>query len=271
MIKAYLEYSEKVKNLSNRTVNEYRKELRGWKEWLEHRGLSLKEVTKSTVDAFVMDEHERGMKPETIKKRVTAIRSFYQWTKREGITTENPARWCQSPKSERPMPKVASVAALDEYLRQPVETERAERVHLLVAILLETGVRLSEALGIRWYDIDTELQRIKVYGKGRKERFVYYGNRTKRELSMTQVISPYVLNFTGERELRRELSDEVSEYVEGIHPHMLRHTFATALLNKGCPLKDVSELMGHAHVATTERYTHVAHQHISEQYKQYLF
>lgn len=271
MIKAYLEYQEKVKNLSVRTRQEYRKDLKVWAAWLKLRHLNLRQVTKAQIDAYLMDEHERGMKPETIKKRLTAVRVFYEWAWREGYTKENPARWCQSPKGEQRLPKTASVAQLDAYLNSPIQSLRSERVHLLVALLLETGLRLSEALNVRWRDIDSEQQTIHVVGKGRKERVVFYGHRLSALLDRCVPMGDHILTWRSDRRLREDLRNEVGDYVEGIHPHMLRHTYATALLNQGCPLKDVSVLMGHAHVTTTERYTRVATERLQTQYNNYQF
>lgn len=269
MITTYLTYCEKVKNLTPRTLEEYKKDLHVFTEWLDERHATLRQVTKTTVDAYLMDEHDRGMKPETIKKRLTAVRMFFQWASREGYMAENPAKWCQSPKNAQTLPKVADSSALDIYLNTPILGPRSLRVHKLVSLLLDTGLRLGEAMRLTWADVDPTTQTIRVTGKGRKERYVFFGHRFAKYVDPTALMSDYVLQFDGERTLRRELSAEVGRYVPGIHPHMLRHTFATSLLNNGCPLKDCSVLMGHAHVATTERYTHVALSRIKTAYEQY--
>lgn len=271
MIQSYLEYQEKVKNLSPRTCGEYRKDLGVFCAWLESRGRKLTEVTKATVDAYLMDEHERGMQPETIKKRLSAVRNFYQWAKHEGIVSENPAWFCQSPKRVEKLPKTADVAQLDKYLGTPIFDDQSARVHLLVALLMETGLRLTEALSIRRCDIDMSSRCIVIFGKGRKERVVFYGERTARMLQGMPPMGDHVLEFSSERQLRRELTDEVGVYVDGVHPHMLRHTFATALLNNGIALKDLSVLMGHAHVTTTERYARVALVRQHAEYSRYMF
>lgn len=271
MIHSFLEYQEKVKNLSPRTCGEYRKDLGVFCTWLQQRGRKLTEVNKSTVDAYLMDEHDRGMEPVTIKKRLTAVRMFYQWAAHEGIVSENPARFCQSPKRVEKLPKTADVGQLDKYLRTPIFGAQSARVHLLVALLMETGLRLTEALSIRRRDIDQNSNSITVYGKGRKERVVFFGARTARMLEGCPAMGDHLLEFSSERELRRELADEVGGYVNGVHPHMLRHTFACALINNGMALKDVSVLMGHAHVTTTERYARVALQRQHSEYKRYMF
>lgn len=271
MIQTYLQYQEKVKNLTPRTCGEYRKDLGVFCTWLERRGRKLTEVTKSTVDAYLMDEHDRGMQPETIKKRLTAVRMFYQWAWHEGIVKENPARFCQPPKREEKLPRTADVRQLDKYLATPITSARSARVHLLVSLLLETGLRLTEALGIQWDDINQDRRSIYVYGKGRKQRVVFYGERTRHFLDACVVMGDHLLTFQSERRLREELSDEVGEYVPGIHPHMLRHTFATALLNHGMALKDVSVLMGHAHESTTERYARIALDRQQSEYSRHIF
>lgn len=269
MIQAYLKYQRGVKNLTPRTLQEYRKELRMFATWAKERRFEIKSMTKARIDAFLMDEHERGMRPETIKKRLTAVRMFYQWAWHEGLISENPARFCQSPKGEQRLPKTANVGMIDSYLRTPIRSEKSARVHTVVALLLETGLRVGEAMSVTWDEVDMEQHTITVWGKGRKERIVFFGRRTAEILSAAPRHSQYVLPYTSDRRLREEMSDEVGRYVEGIHPHMLRHTFATALLNNGCPLKDVSVLMGHAHVTTTERYARVAVDRLQTQYTNY--
>lgn len=271
MIKSFLEYQAKVKNLTPRTCGEYRKDLGVFAAWLQLRGRKLTEVSKSTVDAYLMDLHDRGMQPETIKKRLTAVRMFYQWAWHDGLMAENPARFCQSPKPALKLPRTAEVSQLDNYLGTPISSSRSARVHLLVALLLETGMRLSEAMDVRWRDIDRHQRMITIWGKGRKQRIVFFGKRTADLLEVLPSMGDHLLNFSCERRLREELSDEVGRYVKGIHPHMLRHTFATAMLNAGCPLKDVSVLMGHAHVTTTERYARVAINRLQTQYTNYQF
>lgn len=271
MIRSFLEYQEKVKNLTPRTCGEYRKDLGVFVTWLQQRGRKLTDVNKSTVDAYLMDEHDRGMQPETIKKRLTAVRMFYQWAKHEGLVTDNPAWFCQSPKRVEKLPKTASVTQLDNYLSTPIFDDRSGRIHLLVALLMETGLRLTEALSIRPCDIDFKSRCVVIYGKGRKERYVFFGHRTARFLQGLSPMGGHLLEFSSERELRRELTDEVGSFCPGIHPHMLRHTFATALLNNGMALKDVSVMMGHAHVTTTERYARVALIRQQTEYSKYMF
>ena len=271
MIYTFIEFQKKVKNLSTRTVTEYQKELRVFTDWLQARNCELRNVTKAQVDAFVMDEHDRGMKATTIKKRISVVRSFYAWAVHEGYVKDNPARFCQSPKGEKRLPRVAEVEAIDAYLRTPIRSSRSARVHLICSLLLETGLRLREAMGLKWSDINREQHMIVVTGKGRKERVAFYGKRTAEWLDRTQGMGDFVVPYASERRLREDLVNEVGGYVEGIHPHMLRHTYATALLNKGCALKDVSVLMGHAHVSTTEIYTRVATERLRSQYATYQF
>lgn len=258
MINEYLEYQAKVKNLSARTVNEYRKELKVFVGWATKYKLRWSTLTKEDVDAFVMSQHDEGMKPTTIKKRITVVRNLLQWATNEGMLSENVAKYVQSPKNRPSLPKTANVEKLDEYLSTPVRNDQSARIHVMVALMLESGLRLSEALAVRWEDLNQHDRSIKVRGKGGKERIAFFGQRTFDALALMGYQGETILNFSSERQCRRELTEEVGDYVEGIHPHMLRHTFATAMVNNGAPLKDISVLMGHTHAATTEIYTRVA-------------
>lgn len=269
MIKEFLEYQQKVKNLSARTISEYGKELRVFVGWAQNEGLRWSTLTKEDVDAFIMNQHDEGMKPATIKKRVTVVRNLLQWAVREKLLTENVAKYCQSPKNVQALPKTADVAKLDEYLSTPVKTPQSARIHLLVALMMETGLRLSEVLNLKWSDLEGGVRTVRVLGKGGKERITFYGDRTQKAFETADLRCEHVVEFTSERQCRRELTNEVGDYVEGIHPHMLRHTFATAMINKGANLKDIGTLMGHAHTTTTEIYTRVAVPRLKFSYEHY--
>lgn len=269
MIPEYLEYQAKVKNLSARTVNEYRKDLKVFVSWAAAQQLRWSTLTKSDIDRYVMSQHDAGMKPATIKKRITAVRMLLQWAYREQILPQNVAQYVQSPKNAANLPTTAEVEQIDAYLSTPVTSERSARIHALAAIILESGLRLTEVLHLKWRDLEGGVRTIKVRGKGGKERITFYGDRTQRALAELEYKGENVFNFSSERECRREMTEEMGQYIEGVHPHMLRHTFATAMVNNGANLKDISTLMGHAHTTTTEVYTRVAEKHLSKSYEQF--
>lgn len=269
MIPEYLEYQAKVKNLSARTVNEYRKDLKVFVSWAAAQQLRWSTLTKADIDRYVMSQHDAGMTPATIKKRITAVRMLLQWAYRVQILPENVAQYVQSPKNDANLPTTAEVEQIDAYLSTPVTSERSARIHALAAIILESGLRLTEALHLKWRDLEGGTRTIKVRGKGGKERITIYGDRTQRALAELEYKSDLVFNFSSERECRREMTEEMAQYIPGVHPHMLRHTFATALVNNGANLKDISTLMGHAHTTTTEVYTRVAAKHLSKSYEQF--
>lgn len=270
MIKEYLSYQQEVKGLSARTLQEYEKELRAFVKWASPRGLRWSTITKQDIDAHTRELQAAGLKPATIKRRISTIRSMYKWAEHENLVDVNPARWAQTPKRSMQIPTTAKVAAIDAYLNSHAVTTKAQEMHVAVALMLETGVRLNELIQIEAKDFNKETSSIKIVGKGRKERYVYYGERSRKALNMYKrgTQGNIITSMTAEA-LRWEMYKQVGPYSPGIHPHMLRHTFATEMIAAGIDLKTLSVLMGHANTTTTEIYVKANEKRLHAEYKKY--
>lgn len=263
MIQEFLEYQAKNKGLAEQSVEGYRKELKAFTRWASPRGLRWSTLTSKDVDAYVRDEQERGMKPRTIKKRVETLRLLYNWANHQGLLTENPARYTQTPKWGEELPKAADEQRIIEYIDSPATTREGMLVHAIVTLIYETGMRIGEVTSMRGTDIDTEQHTIRLTGKGNVERVVLYGKRFERYAEMMSK-NHRIIFYENQETYRYMMYRELP----GVNPHAIRHTFACSQLGKGMPLKSVSTLMGHKHIETTEIYARLSLDNIKNQYQQ---
>lgn len=253
MIQEFLEYQAKNKGLSEQTIAGYAKDLRNFVRWAGAQGLRWSTLTAASMDAYVMAEHERGMQPRTIRRRVAVVRLLLKWARHRGIMDNAAAAYTQSPKIRRELPKACSMTEIRAYLDTPALTRNSLLQHIIVGLIAETGMRIGEVLSLRGEDIRTEERAIWVRGKGGKDRYVYYGDYTARWAGAMSKRVGEIFDMTDEQ-CRYMMYAEVGPTVHHVHPHAIRHAFATEMLNNGMPLKELSTLMGHDHVTTTEIY-----------------
>lgn len=266
MIQEFLEYQCNVKGLAAQTLQGYEKELRQWTAWARPQGLRWSNISKQDIDRWTADQGKRGLKPRTIRRRVEVLRLLFTWAEHEGLLTSNPARFCQTPKAAKTLPAVADTEKVFEYIDSTPSTGQGVIVRTMAAIFIETGIRIGELQELRLSDIDIDARTMSIHGKGAKERVVFFGKRTEKLLRRWYIGRGEQL-FPGEqRYYRQAMAEEMSSHCGRMHPHLLRHTFATMQLNNGMPLKEVGHLLGHEHVTTTEIYAHVATAHAHELY-----
>lgn len=245
------------------TCTEYRKDLEKFVQWLrsstqiERWGM----VTKDVIDSWVCYMSVNDMAACTIKRRVSALRGLYQYAWVMGLCSDNPAKYVSTPKKGHRLPKTVDVDKLWQTIRN---TATEAETKLALAIMAETGVRLGELLEMRVNDVNLRERSIVVRGKGNKERKVYYGDMTAELIGSCEVIGGGLLISSSARELRYKV-----HAATGASPHNIRHTWATVMLNNGCPLESISKLMGHASVKTTEIYAEVATATLAADYNKY--
>ena len=267
MITTFITYQKQVRGLSPRTCEEYEKSLRSFSQWASPQHLRWSIVTKQDIDRWTADQSKAGIAPRTIKARMSALRTFYSWLVHEGKMSESPARWCSTPKVAQALPHPADLGAIDNWLSKPAKTAKEGEMKMLTAILVETGIRLSEALALTVSDFKDG--GLSIMGKGRRERIVFYGQRTmdacrnywhggKQLFTLSPVEARYLMYETLGRE------------VPGVHPHQLRHTFACYMLNAGMELSSVSQLLGHSNINTTRIYTQASTNNLHDQYNNFM-
>lgn len=253
MIKEFLEFQRINKALREESVQGYAKELKAFIRWALREKLTWSTLTAADMDRFVKSENERGMKPRTIRKRVEVVRLMLTWACHTGQLNTNAAQYTQVPKIREELPKAANEEQVRRYLETPATSKRSYEIHAITAIIYETGLRLGEVLKLTANDIDVEAQSIWVHdGKGGNERVVFYSQYTSRYTTELTKRMGTLFNMS-DIDVRYSMYHEMP----GVHPHAIRHLFATLQLNKGMSLKNLSYLMGHKHESTTEIYAKV--------------
>lgn len=270
MIAEFQTWLQLNKGYSQQTVKEYGKDLHYFVEWLtsntDRRRWS--EVTKETVDNWVMWMAAAQLAPATIKKRVSALRGLYQYAWQMGMTKENPAKYVATPKREKKLPCTLEAAEIGAAITDG-STDLQTRA--MIAIIAETGIRISELRNIQRNDIDTADHSIRIHGKGSKERKVYYGSMTAAYISSSLCVGHGKLFEIEDRAARYNIWVALRKHTkaEKCSSHIIRHTWATEMLNNGAQLKSISQLLGHSSVKTTEIYARLKDSSVKSDYEQH--
>jgi integrase/recombinase XerD len=255
-----------------RTVEAYRRDLRGLADWLKR---SPAKATTEDLERYLAELRARGLSGATIARKAAAIRAFFRHLVLLGAATDNPAAELDLPRRTRRLPRALSPGEVERLIDAAIGTApRDLRDRALVELLYGAGLRVSEAVGLECNGVDLERRLVRCVGKGNKERIVplgrqavdalrrylargrpYLDRRRRPELFLNAHGGP--LTRAGAFLILRRLAAKAGLEPERIHPHLLRHSFATHLLEGGADLRSVQEMLGHADLATTELYTHV--------------
>lgn len=258
MIKEYLTYIETVRGLSANTIEGYRKDLREFVKYAADRGLRWSTLQERDVDGWLREQAQAGIAPRTRNRRLSALRGLLNWAHHKGILTQNAARFCQQAKKPDSLPKPTDLAAIDRYLGERQPGTAANIAALQIALMVESGLRISEAIMLTMEDIDTTRKTIRLRGKGNKDRYTFYGARVERELMPLMGGKGRLFPDWSTQFYRRNIEEQLRPFTGVITPHQLRHTFATSQLNAGMPISTLSMMLGHTSVETTQVYTRVA-------------
>lgn len=266
MIAEYIQYLEQVRGLSPRTCEEYRKNLGYFVSWAGNRQLRWSTIEQQHIEEYVIQLHTEGIEAATIKQRVSTLRSLFRWMQHRNMRKDNPARMVATPKLADRLPTGIDAELVGAWIDKPAMTLEEGAVKMLTAIILETGCRLNEALGIKRHDFADG--GILIRGKGGKERLVFYGKRTMESIRKYCPQCEHLFEGWTDIEMRYAMYRTLGREVKGIHPHQLRHAFAMTLLSKGMPIDEVSQLLGHKYITTTQRYTRATMPTIQHHYNQ---
>ncbi len=287
LIDEFLGYLAVEKGSSPNTIAAYRKDLADYAAFLSARGITDPDsVKRDDITDWIVSLRAAGLAPSSVSRKVSAIKSFHKFLLAEGIATTCPTAGLPVPKKSAQLPDYISIEDAEKLLAQPFpDGPVGLRDRALLEVLYGCGLRASEAVGLDLLDIDRDSGFVRVFGKGSKERLVPMGGvaanaldaylrqgrpflRTKR--SATPNGSAVFLNVRGGRLSRQALFRLVRTYGGRVglelHPHTLRHSFATHLLQGGAGLRELQEMLGHSDVSTTQIYTHVDPQHMREEY-----
>lgn len=285
----YLAFLAVERGSSPRTVESYGHDLADYLGFLEGAGVSEPEdVTRDTISAYTADLIERGMAPSTIERHLSAVKGFHRFMVREGITSNHPTAHVALPKTPSHLPDVLTIDEADRLLSQPFpDGPTGLRDRAILELLYGCGLRVSELCGLDLSELFLDDGLIRVRGKGSKERVVPISGMALQALEaylahgrsalhtksspLAQDGSAVFLNARGGRITRQAVHNMVARYgelvgLEGLHPHTLRHSFATHMLSGGADLRSLQEMLGHSDISTTQIYTHIDRTHLREEY-----
>ena len=271
------------RRLSAHTVSAYLREIAAWIEWRERANLKdWKHLDSAHLRSFAARSHASGLKPRSVQRRLSALRTFFSFLVREGVLKHNPAVEVRAPKAGKRLPHTLDVDQMGALLSLKPDGPRGVRDLAMMELLYSSGLRLAELVGLDVGDLHLADRTVRVTGKGNKTRIMPVGTqalatlkRWLRERSAMAAVgeNALFLNHRGRRLGGRAVQMLVARHARaqglpmGVHPHLFRHSFATHLLESSRDLRAVQELLGHASIGTTQIYTHLDFQHLARIYE----
>ncbi len=285
-IDAFLEYIEKQKMYSLNTKKNYEIDINEFMNYLKDKEINYTDVNYEFIKEYLVFMYNKKYKRNTIARKLSSLRSFYKYLFNNNIIKTNPFKYVKTPKKEKMLPKYLSVVDLETIFNVPnLNFNLGQRDRLILEILYATGIRVGELVEIKVSDIDFFNKEIKVNGKGNKQRIVEFGDycfeyinlflndgREKILKKHNKTSSYLIINDHGDKITTRGVELLIDKIIKKaalkrkVTPHMLRHTFATHLLNEGCDILTVKELLGHESLESTQIYTHVSNEHLRKVY-----
>lgn len=275
-IEAFLNYLSVERGLAHNTIISYEKDLLLYDEFLRSCGIgALSKITKNEVTSFMFYQKDKGISPTSISRRLAALRMFHRFLVRERIVSHDPTDLVDSPKLYKKIPETLTLAEVEALLSQPnVKELQGARDKAVLETLYATGMRVSEVANLKSDNVNMEIGFLRCVGKGNKERVIPLGK--KAVVSMQRYMASarpkflkgkaceyLFLSRFGKKISRQSLWKIIKRYARSarikkpIKPHILRHSFATHLLERGADLRSVQEMLGHSNISTTQIYTHV--------------
>lgn len=280
----FIEYLKYQRNYSDFTCNNYKKDLNEYNSFILSNKINYKNMDYNDAKEYVIYLNKKNDAKSTISRKLSSLRTFYKYLVLNNKVESNPFLLVSSPKKEKRIPKFINYNNMEEILNVPnIKTKEGQRERVILEVLYASGVRVSELVNIKIKDIDFSNKNILIFGKGSKERLVSFGDyaleyinlylKEGRNLLLDGVKSDYlIVGKKSEKLTTRRVEQIIDDIIKrtsiklNITPHMFRHTFATHLLDNGCDLLVVQELLGHASLSSTEIYTHVSNEHLREVY-----
>lgn len=279
----FISYLTNNKRYSPYTITSYKKDTYDYLEFLKKNNIDIKNSNYKIVEEYSKYLYKKKLSKRSIARKYSSIRTFYNYLEKKNILENNIFNLLENPKKEEKLPRFINEYELDKMFEIPDNSPKGQRDRLILELLYGTGVRVSELVNIKINDIDFNNNSIKVRGKGNKDRYVFYGKYCKEAINNYikngrisllngQTCDYLLLNRFGKnisvvsiRKILNEIINKCSLDIK-ISPHVLRHTFATHLLNEGADIMHVKELLGHSSLSTTSIYTHVTNEKIKEVY-----
>ncbi len=282
-VKKFLDYLKYERNYSDNTIIGYHNHLTLFTNFIYIKKINnINDIDYNIIRNYINYLYENNYSPKSICNHISSLRSFFKYLKNEELIKNNPMILIENPKLEKKLPKYLYYEDLEKILNTPdLNTNTGIRDALILELLYVTGIRVSELVNIKIQDIDISNQKIKITGKGNKQRIVMYGKKCQelldkylniRNLLLKDNNDYLILGVKGKkindrviRNIINNLSIKAGLNLK-ISPHTFRHTFATHMLNEGADLRSVQELLGHENLSTTTIYTHVTNERLRNVY-----
>ncbi len=280
-IDSFVRHLEKERRLSPHTVTAYRRDLNTLINFCEKHSANIESVDSYFIRRFASDSHRKGASPRSVARRLSAVRGFFGYLMRTGVVSVNPAINIQAPKPSRRLPATLDADEVASLLKISTEDALSIRDRAILELFYSSGLRLAELVSANLVDLDFKDGTVRVIGKGNKTRVVPVGRHALEALKAWMLIRGSMAKkeeeaiFVTQRGTRiacRTVQARLKRWgirqgaLTSIHPHMLRHSFATHMLESSGDLRAVQELLGHASISTTQVYTHLDFQHLAQIY-----
>ena len=283
LLNDFLRHLSLERRLSPRTVEAYGRDLKDMAAWLDQQQLDWRRLGQAQVRAWAALRHRQGLSAKSLQRRLAALRAFYRYLKRRGRVENNPAMGVRAPKAERKLPATLDVDQMTQLLELPGDDALALRDQAIMELLYSSGLRLTELVSLDLADLDLQDAMLEVTGKGGKTRRLPVGRKALEALERWLQVRPSLaagdeqalfVSQRGRRLSPRSVQSRLAKRAleqgspRHVHPHLLRHSFASHLLESSGDLRAVQELLGHADISTTQIYTHLDFQHLAQVYDQ---
>ena len=287
MIEKFLDYLKYERNRSELTVQSYERSLREFESYFKNREgqLSWESIDSDVIRDWMESLMDKGDMASTVNRCLSAVRSFYRFALSRRLVKHDPSHVVKGPKKQKPLPQFVRENEMDRLLdiKEMWGSQYKDvRARTIIITFYSTGVRLAELVGLNTADVDFTSHQLKVTGKRNKQRIIPFGAELEKELQyyialrdaeVGHATDPLFTSEKGERIKRSQVEKLVKDHLSQVttlkkrSPHVLRHSFATAMLNNGAGLESVRKLLGHESVATTEIYTHTTFEQLKKVYK----
>ncbi|MCM8780636.1 MAG: site-specific tyrosine recombinase XerD [Candidatus Omnitrophica bacterium] len=276
LVEFFLNYLSVERGLAQNTVTSYQRDLNFYIDFLKSQSIGeIASTTKKDITNFMLFQKDRGLSTNSIARRLAAIKGFYKFLVKERILRFDPSSLVDAPKLWKKIPSTLSINEVDALLNQPnLRQPQGIRDKAILEVLYATGMRVSESVNLKLDNVNLEVGFVRCIGKGNKERIVPLGRKAiyyikryievgRKKLLRNKESDFLFLNRFGNRLSRQSLWKIIKKYAQEagikkpIKPHILRHSFATHLLERGADLRAVQEMLGHANISTTQIYTHI--------------
>jgi integrase/recombinase XerD len=288
LIDTFLNYLSVERGLSNNTIISYREDLNTYLDFIEQSNIDvLSKISKNNITNFMFAQKEKGIGANSIARRLAAIRMFHRFLTRERILKSDPSTLIESPKLWKRVPETLSLNEVEALIAQPnVRDIQGIRDKAILETLYATGMRVSEAVNLRKDNVNLDIGFLRCIGKGSKERVIPLGKKAIASIQRYLEVSRpkflkdkeseflFVSRF-GKKISRQSFWKIIKKHAQAarikkpIKPHILRHSFATHLLEHGADLRSVQEMLGHSNISTTQIYTHINKDRLKSVHKQF--